>query len=94
VTSRIEALARHRLKGLSVRARRFVETASILGSSSRLEDVGEMLGESPGAMLAALDEALSAYLLTGRKGPPRSCAPGSPWRRAGSTTRTRWPSQP
>jgi tetratricopeptide (TPR) repeat protein len=40
-----------------------VETASILGSSSRLEDVGEMLGESPGAMLAALDEALSAYLL-------------------------------
>jgi DNA-binding CsgD family transcriptional regulator len=63
VTSRIEALARHRLKGLSVRARRFVETASILGSSSRLEDVGEMLGESPGALLAALDEALSAYLL-------------------------------
>ena len=63
VTSRIEALARHRLKGLSVGARQFVETASILGSSSRLEDVGEMLGESPGAMLAALDEALSAYLL-------------------------------
>jgi predicted ATPase len=63
VTRRIEALARHRLKGLSVRARRFVETASILGSSSRLEDVGEDLGESPGAMLAALDEALSAYLL-------------------------------
>jgi len=30
----------------------------------------------------------------GRKGPSRSCAPGSPWRRAGSTTRTRWPSQP
>ena len=63
LTSPIEARARHRLKGLSVRARRFVETASILGSSSRLEDVGEMLGESPGAMLAALDEALSAYLL-------------------------------
>ena len=63
VTRRIEALARHRLKGLSVRARRFVETASILGSSSRLKDVGEMLAESPGAMLAALDEALSAYLL-------------------------------
>ena len=31
VTSRIEALARHRLKGLSVRARRFVATALILG---------------------------------------------------------------
>ena len=63
LTSPIEARARHRLKGLSVRARRFVETASILGSSSRLEDVGEMLGESPGVLLAALDEALSAYLL-------------------------------
>jgi hypothetical protein len=63
VTSRIEALAGHRLKGLSVRARRFVETASILGSSARLEDAGEMLGESPGPLLAALDEALSAYLL-------------------------------
>ena len=37
--------------------------ASILGSSSRLKDVGEMLAESPGALLAALDEALSAYLL-------------------------------
>ncbi len=63
VTSRIEALGRHRLKGLSVRARRVVEMASILGSSSRLKDVGEMLAESPGALLAALDEALSAYLL-------------------------------
>ncbi len=66
VTSRIETLARDRLKGLSARARRFVATASILGGSFRLEDVGEMLGESPGALLAALDEALSAYLLVVR----------------------------
>ncbi len=65
-TSRIETLARDRLKGLSARARRFVATASILGGSFRLEDVGEMLGESPGALLAALDEALSAYLLVVR----------------------------
>ena len=68
VTSRIETLARDRLKGLSGRARRFVATASILGGSFRLEDVGEMLGESPGALLAALDEALSAYLLVVRAG--------------------------
>ena len=66
VTSRIETLARDRLKGLSGRARRFVATASILGGSFRLEDVSEMLGESPGALLAALDEALSAYLLVVR----------------------------
>jgi DNA-binding CsgD family transcriptional regulator len=63
VTGRIEALARNRLEGLSARARRFVSTASVLGGSFRLEDVGELLGESPGALLAALDEALSAYLL-------------------------------
>jgi hypothetical protein len=37
-----------------------VATASILGGSFRLEDVGEMLGESPGALLAALDEPQSA----------------------------------
>lgn len=66
VTSRIETVARDRLKGLSGRARRFVATASILGGSFRLEDVGEILGESPGALLAALDEALSAYLLVVR----------------------------
>jgi AAA ATPase domain len=34
--------------------------------SFRLEDVGEMLSESPGALLAAPDEALSAYLLVVR----------------------------
>jgi DNA-binding CsgD family transcriptional regulator len=66
VTSRTETLARDRLKGLSARAQRFVSTASVLGGSFRLEDVAEMLGESPGALLAALEEALSAYLLVVR----------------------------
>ena len=103
VTSRIEALPRHRLKGLSVRARRFVETASILGSSSRLKDVGEMLAESPGALLAALDEALSAYLLmvrrtawpsgmssSGRRS--RGCSPNPSSRPCtGSSGRCCWP---
>ncbi len=50
-----------------------MKTVSILGSSSRIEDSGELLGESLGVMLAALDEALYAYLRTGRKGVPRSC---------------------
>src|SRR3984957_11140336 len=66
VTSRIETLARGRLRGLSAHTRRFVAAASVLGGSFRLEDVGEMLGESPGALLGALDEALSAYLLVVR----------------------------
>jgi len=63
VTERIQTVARDRLKGLSPGARRFAETASILGKSFRLEDVAEILGESPGALLAALDEALAAHLL-------------------------------
>lgn len=52
VTSRIETLAWDRLKGLSARVRRFVAAASVLGGSFRLEDVGEMVGESPVALLA------------------------------------------
>ena len=63
VTERIQTVARDRLKGLSPGARRFAETASILGKSFRLEDVAEILGESPGALLAALNEALAAHLL-------------------------------
>jgi hypothetical protein len=70
VTSRIETLARDRLKGLSGRARRFVATASILGGSFRLEDVGEMLGESPGALLAALDEGAVRVPSRGQGGQP------------------------
>jgi hypothetical protein len=30
----------------------------------RLEDVAEIVNQSPGALLAALDEAVSAHLLT------------------------------
>jgi DNA-binding CsgD family transcriptional regulator len=63
VPERIQTVARDRLKGLSPGARRFAETASILGMSFRLEDVAEILGESPGALLAALGEALAAHLL-------------------------------
>jgi predicted ATPase len=63
VPRRVQALARDRLKGLSVRTREFTQTASILGSSFRLEDVAEILSDSPGALLAAVNEALSAHLL-------------------------------
>jgi hypothetical protein len=46
------------------------------------------------AITNSVESLETAVTSLGRKGPPRSCAPGSPWRRAGSTTRTRWPSQP
>jgi DNA-binding CsgD family transcriptional regulator len=57
-------LAASRLEGLSAGSRQFTETASVLGRSFRLEDVAEIVNQSPGALLAALDEAVSAHLLT------------------------------
>jgi DNA-binding CsgD family transcriptional regulator len=64
VPERIRMLAANLLKGLSACSRQFVETASVLGRSFRLEDVAEIVDQSPGALLAALDEAVSAHLLT------------------------------
>jgi DNA-binding CsgD family transcriptional regulator len=64
VPNRIHMPAASRLKGLSAGGRQFIETASVLGRSFRLEDVAEILHQSPGALLAAFDEAVSAHLLT------------------------------
>jgi DNA-binding CsgD family transcriptional regulator len=63
VSERIQILTADRLKGLSAPTRQFVETASLLGTSFRIEDVAEILSRSPGALLGALDEAVSAHLL-------------------------------
>src|SRR6202012_5703310 len=51
------------LRGVPAPPRQFSETASLLGSSFRIEDVAEILSQSPGALLGALDEAVSAHLL-------------------------------
>ena len=64
VSGRIQILAADRLKGLSARTRQFTETASLLGSSFRIEDVAEILSQSPGSLLGVFDEAVSAHLLT------------------------------
>ncbi|HEY1819529.1 MAG TPA: LuxR C-terminal-related transcriptional regulator [Trebonia sp.] len=63
VSERIQIVAADRLKGLSARTRQFTETASLLGSSFRIEDVAEILSQSPGALLGVLEEAVSAHLL-------------------------------
>jgi DNA-binding CsgD family transcriptional regulator len=63
VSGRIQILAADRLKGLSARTRQFTETASLLGSSFRIEDVAEILSQSPGSLLGVLDEAVAAHLL-------------------------------
>ena len=61
---RVQLAVRAWLAGRSARLRPLLETAAVLGHSFRLEDVAEMLGEAPAALLPELTEALQAGLLT------------------------------
>jgi len=63
VSRRIQILAADRLRGLSARTRQFTETASLLGSCFRIEDVAEILNQSPGDLLGVVEEAVAAHLL-------------------------------
>lgn len=56
--------ARQRLEGLGKRARHLVVTATVVGSSFRLEDAAELLGETPAALLPAIDEVMGAGIVT------------------------------
>ena len=60
---RVQVAVRSWLGGLNRRVRPLLETAAVLGRSFRLEDVAEMLGEAPAALLPLLNEALQAGLL-------------------------------
>ena len=60
---RVQVAVRAWLGGLNRRVRPLLETAAVLGRSFRLEDVAEMLGEAPAALLPLLNEALQAGLL-------------------------------
>jgi DNA-binding CsgD family transcriptional regulator len=60
---RVELTVRAWLRGLTTRVRPLLETAAVLGRSFRLEDVAEMLGHEPAALLPLLNEALEAGLL-------------------------------
>ena len=61
---RIHRLAQRRLDGLSPRARHLVVTAAVLGRAFRLEDAAEMLGQTPAALLPAVQEAMDAAIMT------------------------------
>src|SRR6266568_1718264 len=61
---RIHRVAQRRLDGLSKSARHLLVTAAVLGPSFRLEDAAEMLGETPAALLPAIEEAMGAGLMT------------------------------
>jgi DNA-binding CsgD family transcriptional regulator len=61
---RVHRVAQRRLDGLSKQARHLLVTAAVLGPSFRLEDVAEMLGETPAGLLPTLEEAMDTGLMT------------------------------
>jgi DNA-binding NarL/FixJ family response regulator len=61
---RVHRVARQRLDGLSQPARHLLVTAAVLGPSFRLEDAAEMMGETPGALLPAVEEAMAGGIMT------------------------------
>jgi DNA-binding CsgD family transcriptional regulator len=61
---RIHRLAQRRLDGLSRQARQLLVTAAVLDPAFRLEDVAEMLGETPAMLLPAVEEAMDAAIMT------------------------------
>jgi DNA-binding CsgD family transcriptional regulator len=61
---RIHRLAQRRLDGLGQQARHLLVTAAVLGPAFRLEDVAEMLGETPATLLPAVEEAMDAAIMT------------------------------
>jgi len=59
---RVRRAARRRLDGLSEHARHLVVTAAVIGPEFRLEDVAEMLGATPAAVLPAVQETIDAAI--------------------------------
>jgi predicted ATPase/DNA-binding CsgD family transcriptional regulator len=56
---RVHRAARRRIEGLSGRARNLLLMAAVLGWAFRLEDVADMLGERPAALLPMVEETLA-----------------------------------
>jgi DNA-binding CsgD family transcriptional regulator len=61
---RVHRVARQRLDGLSRHAQHLLVTAAVLGPSFRLEDAAEMIGETPAALLPAVEETMAAGIMT------------------------------
>jgi DNA-binding NarL/FixJ family response regulator len=61
---RVHRVAQRRLDGLSKQARHLLETAAVLGSSFRLEDAAEMLGQTPAGLLPTVEEAMDCGIMS------------------------------
>jgi DNA-binding NarL/FixJ family response regulator len=60
----VHRVAQRWLDGLSNQARHLLATAAVLGSSFRLEDAAEMLGETPATLLPTVEEAMNTGIMT------------------------------
>jgi DNA-binding CsgD family transcriptional regulator len=60
---RVHRVAQRRLDGLSNQVRHLLVTAVVLGSSFRLEDAAEMLGETPAGLLPTVEEAIDTGII-------------------------------
>jgi DNA-binding CsgD family transcriptional regulator len=61
---RVHDLAQRWLDPLSKQARHLLVTAAALGPAFRLEDAAEMLGQTPAALLPAVEEAMDAAIIS------------------------------
>ena len=61
---RVNRVAQRRLDGLSKQARHLLVTAAVLGSSFRLEDAAEMLGQTPAELLPTVEEAMDTGIMS------------------------------
>jgi DNA-binding CsgD family transcriptional regulator len=61
---RVHRIAQQRLDGISKQARHLLVTTAVLGSSFRLEDAAEMLGETPATLLPMIEEAMDTGIMT------------------------------
>ncbi|WP_248964712.1 helix-turn-helix transcriptional regulator [Sphaerisporangium perillae] len=60
---RVRSVVRHRLGALGREARQLIEVAAVLGRRFSPEDVAELVGTTPAALLPAVEEALDAGIL-------------------------------
>jgi DNA-binding NarL/FixJ family response regulator len=60
---RVHRVAQRRLDGLSKQARHLLVTAAVLGSSFRLEDAAEMLGQTPAGLLPTVEETMDTGIM-------------------------------
>lgn len=63
VPERVRRFIQHRVETVLPQTRQLIKVSAVLGRSFAADDVAEMLGQQPAAVLPAIDEALEAQIL-------------------------------